>query len=56
MWKDSRGDEFPVYMYSKGSCFVIRSSKGGDNYRAYFGKEVSEQISRELELKKNRNN
>ena len=47
-WKDSRGDEFPVYMSNKGSCFVIRTSKSGENYRAYLGKEVSEQIRREL--------
>ena len=54
-WKDSKGDEFPVYMNSKGSCFVIRTSKSGEDYRAYLGKEVSEQISRELELKEKRN-
>jgi hypothetical protein len=38
-------------MTSKGSCFVIRTSKNGENYRAYLGKEVSEQICRELEQK-----
>lgn len=54
-WKDSKGDEFPVYMNSGGSCFIIRTSKSGEDYRAYLGKEVSEQISRELKMKENRN-
>lgn len=56
VWKDSRGDEFPVYINRKGSCFVIRTSKNGENYKTYLGKEVSEQISRELKMKEKRNN
>ena len=47
-WKDSKGDEFPVYMTHTGSCFIIRTSKSGDDYRAYLGEEVSEQIRKEL--------
>lgn len=31
-WKDSKGDEYPVYMAHTGSCFVIRTSKSGKNY------------------------
>lgn len=54
-WKDSKGDEFPVYMNNRGSCFIIRTSKSGEKYRAYLGEEVSEQVNSELELKKNRN-
>lgn len=56
VWKDSRGDEFPVYINRKDSCFVIRTSKNGENYKAYLGKEVSEQICRELKMKEKRNN
>lgn len=56
IWKDSKGDEFPVYMNSRGSCFIIRTSKSGEDYKAYLGKEVSEQINRELEMKESRNN
>ena len=56
IWKDSRGDEFPVYINRKDSCFVIRTSKNGENYKAYLGKEVSEQICRELKMKEKRNN
>ena len=48
VWKDSKGDEFPVYMAHTGSCFIIRTSKSGDDYRAYLGEEVSEQIRKEL--------
>ena len=55
-WKDSKGNEFPVYMNSGGSCFIIRTSKSGEDYRAYLGKEVSEQICRELKMKNIRNN
>ena len=56
IWKDSRGDEFPVYMTHSGSCFVIKVSKSGEYYRAYLGKDVSEQINRELQMKKDRGN
>lgn len=47
-WKDSKGDEYPVYMAHTGSCFVIKTSKSGEEYRAYLGEEVSEQIYKEL--------
>ena len=26
-WKDSKGDEYPVYMSHTGSCFVIKTSE-----------------------------
>ena len=48
VWKDSKGDEYPVYIAHTGSCFVIKTSKSGDDYRAYLGEEVSEQIRKEL--------
>lgn len=47
-WKDSKGDEFPVYMAHTGSCFIIRTSKSGEDYRSYLCEEVSEQIRKEL--------
>ena len=40
IWKDSRGDEYPVYMAYTGSCFVIKTSKSGEYYRAYLGRSV----------------
>ena len=51
-WKDSKGDEYPVYIAHTGSCFVIKTSKSGEDYRAYLGKEVSEQIRKELNNRK----
>ena len=48
IWKDSKGDEFPVYMAHTGSCFIIRTSKSGEDYRLYLCEEVSEQIRKEL--------
>lgn len=50
-WKDSKGNEYPVYISSKGSCFVIRvSSKTGKEYKNYLGPEISEQICKELNI------
>lgn len=51
-WKNSKGNEYPVYISSKGSCFVIRvSSKTGKEYKNYLGPEISEQICKELDVK-----
>ena len=48
-WKDSKGNEYPVYISSKGSCFVIRiSSKTGKEYKSYLGPKISQQICKEL--------
>lgn len=50
-WKDSKGNEYPVYISSKGSCFVIRvSSKTGKEYKNYLGPEISQQICKELSV------
>ena len=51
-WKDSKGDEYPVYIAHTGSCFVIKTSKSGEEYRAYLGEEASEQINKELSNRK----
>ena len=53
VWKNSLGEEFPVYINSHGSSFIIKKSKGGKSYRAYLGEEVSEQICNELSDRKN---
>ena len=52
VWKNSLGEEFPVYINSHGSCFIIKKSKSGKSYRAYLGEEVSEQICKELSDRK----
>ena len=53
-WKDSKGKEYPVYISSNGSCFVIKvSAKTGKEYRNYLGPEISQQICKELNIKYN---
>lgn len=48
-WKDSKGNEYPIYISKTGSCFVIKiSNKTGKEYRKYLGPEVSAQICKEL--------
>ena len=50
-WKDSKGNEYPVYMSSTGSCFIIKTSaKTGKEYRNYLGPEISEQMCKELNI------
>ena len=50
-WKDSKGNEYPVYISSKGSCFVIKGKdKNGKNKRTYLGPEISQQICKELNI------
>ena len=50
-WKDSKGREYPVYISSSGSCFILRvSSKTGKEYKSYLGPEISEQICKELNI------
>lgn len=50
-WRDSKGTEYPVYMSSTGSCFVIKTSaKTGKEYRNYLGPEISEQMCKELNV------
>ena len=48
-WKDSKGNEYPIYISASGSCFVYRtSSKTGNEYKQYLGKEISAEISKEM--------
>ena len=49
IWKDSKGAEYPVYINSRGSCFIIKTStKTGTEYKNYLGPEISQQICKEL--------
>lgn len=48
-WKDSKGNEYPVYISSKGSCFVIKGKdKNGKDKKTYLDPEISQQICKEL--------
>ena len=50
-WKDSKGNEYPVYISSKGSCFVIKGKdKNGKDKKTYLGPEISQQICKELDI------
>ena len=50
-WKDSKGNEYPVYISSKGSCFVIKGKdKNGKDNKTYLGPEISQQICKELNI------
>lgn len=48
-WKDTKGNSYPIWIARTGSCFVIRvSSKTGNEYRQYLGKEISADICRRM--------
>lgn len=48
-WKDSKGNEYPIYIAKSGSCYVVRvSKKSGKEYKQYLGKEISAEICREM--------
>ena len=50
-WKDSKGQEYPIYISSTGSCFIIKvSSKTNKEYRMYLNPELSQQICKELNI------
>lgn len=55
IWRDSKEKEYPVYIKSNGSCFVIKTSaKTRDQYRVYLDPEISKQICKELGVEYNR--
>lgn len=48
-WTDTKGNTYPIYISSTGSCFVIKiSAKTGKEYRNYLKPEVSADICRKL--------
>ena len=56
-WKDSKGVEYPIYISASGSCYVIKTSKKtGKEYKNYLPKEVSTEICKELNYKRNESN
>ena len=49
IWRDSKETEYPVYIKSNGSCFVVKTSvKTREQYRVYLDPEISKQICKEL--------
>lgn len=48
-WKDSKGNEYPIFMSSTGSCYIKKiSSKTGNEYKQYLGKDISTDICKQL--------
>lgn len=51
LWQDKSGETYPIYMSSKGSLYIIRTSKKtGKTYRQYLDKEVQQEIKKQLSL------
>lgn len=52
-WEDSKGVKYPIYISNggKGSAYIIRTSqKTGKTYKAYLGKEITNDIKKQLKI------
>ena len=48
-YQDNKGNTYPIYMSSTGSCFVNKvSSKTGKEYKYYLKPEISATICKQL--------
>lgn len=47
-WEDKDGNKYPILISKRGACFVIKTSKKGNEYRYYLPKEIQETIRTEL--------
>ena len=48
-WRDSKGIEYPIYVGTTGSAYIIKvSKKTGKEYRHYLGADVSTQVCNAL--------
>lgn len=55
-WKDSKGNNYTIFMSSTGSCYIKKiSSKTGNEYKQYLGKEISADICKQLGVTYNPN-
>lgn len=49
VWKDAKGNEYPIYVGATGACYIKRvSAKSGNEYKQYLGAEISMQVCKEL--------
>ena len=46
-----KGIKYPIFISKSGSCFILKMSKAGKEYRQYLPKEVSIQIAKEYNIK-----
>ena len=52
-WEDSKGNKYPIYISNggKGSAYIVRTSnKTGKVYKAYLGKEITNDIKKQLNI------
>lgn len=48
-YKDSKDIEYPIFVGKTGSCYIKKvSKKTGKEYKQYLGKEISQEICKEL--------
>lgn len=51
-WTDSKGNTYPIYIGSTGSCYVLKvSQKTNKEYKYYLGAEISQAVCKELGIK-----
>lgn len=50
-YKDSKNNEYPIYITAKGACYIKRiSQKTGKEYKYYLPKEIQTAIQKELNI------
>ena len=48
-WTDNKGNKYPIYISSSGSCYIIKkSNKTGKEYKQYLKPDVSQDICKKL--------
>lgn len=45
---DENGVKYTIYMGSTGSCFILKTSNKGNEYKKYLGAEISATICKEM--------
>ena len=48
-WRDSEGKDYTIYLTAT-SCYIIKISKKGKEYKQYLPKEVRAEIAKELNM------
>lgn len=49
IWETSKGEKYPIYVGSSGSCYIKKvSKKSGNEYKQYLGTEVSAEVCKSL--------
>lgn len=47
---EENGVKYTIYMGNTGSCFILKISKKGNEYRKYLGKDISMTICSEMNI------